>query len=153
MSDSVWPHRWQPTRLPRSWDSPGKNTGVGCHSLLQGIFLTQGLNPRISSIAGRLYTVWENHLFWSPFILPSLVDLKSLTSTLTLLLHPYLSHSISHQALCILRKGILNWFLSFPFSLPQQFPQCWQQIKFILQPQLLLLLLSRFSRVWLCVTP
>ena len=31
MSDSVWPHRWQPTRLPR----PRKNTGVGCHFLLQ----------------------------------------------------------------------------------------------------------------------
>ena len=29
------PHRRQPTRLPRSWDSPGKNTGVGCHFLLQ----------------------------------------------------------------------------------------------------------------------
>ena len=28
-------HRWQPTRLPRPWDSPGKNTGVGCHFLLQ----------------------------------------------------------------------------------------------------------------------
>ena len=35
MSDSVWPHRWQPTRLPSPWDSPGKNTGVGCHFLLQ----------------------------------------------------------------------------------------------------------------------
>ena len=31
----LWPHRWQPTRLPRPWDSPGKNTGVGCHFLLQ----------------------------------------------------------------------------------------------------------------------
>ena len=29
------PHRWQPTRLHRPWDSPGKNTGVGCHFLLQ----------------------------------------------------------------------------------------------------------------------
>ena len=29
------PHRWQPTRPPRPWDSPGKNTGVGCHFLLQ----------------------------------------------------------------------------------------------------------------------
>ena len=29
------PHRWQPTRLPHHWDSPGKNTGVGCHFLLQ----------------------------------------------------------------------------------------------------------------------
>ena len=34
MSDSVRPHRWQPTRLPRPWDSPGKNTGVSCHFLL-----------------------------------------------------------------------------------------------------------------------
>ena len=35
MSDSVRPHRRQPTRIPRPWDSPGKNTGVGCHFLLQ----------------------------------------------------------------------------------------------------------------------
>ena len=35
MSDFVQPQRRQPTRLPRPWDSPGKNTGVGCHFLLQ----------------------------------------------------------------------------------------------------------------------
>ena len=35
VSDSVRPHWRQPTRLPRPWDSPGKNTGVGCHFLLQ----------------------------------------------------------------------------------------------------------------------
>ena len=35
MSDSVRPHRQQPTRLCHRWDSPGKNTGVGCHFLLQ----------------------------------------------------------------------------------------------------------------------
>ena len=35
VSDSVRPHRRQPTRLPRPWDSPAKNTGVGCHFLLQ----------------------------------------------------------------------------------------------------------------------
>ena len=35
MSDSVQPHRRQPTRLPCPWDSPGKNTGVVCHFLLQ----------------------------------------------------------------------------------------------------------------------
>ena len=35
MSDFMRPHRRQPTRLPRPWDSPGKNTGVGCHFLLQ----------------------------------------------------------------------------------------------------------------------
>ena len=35
MSNSVRPHRWQPTRFHRLWDSPGKNTGMGCHFLLQ----------------------------------------------------------------------------------------------------------------------
>ena len=35
MSDFVQPHRQQPTRLPHPWDSPGRNTGVGCHFLLQ----------------------------------------------------------------------------------------------------------------------
>ena len=39
MSDSVRPQRRQPTRLPRPWDSPGKNTGVGCHFLLQCVTL------------------------------------------------------------------------------------------------------------------
>ena len=34
-SNSVWPHKQQPTRIPRPWNSPGKNTGVGCHFLLQ----------------------------------------------------------------------------------------------------------------------
>ena len=45
VSDSLWPHGLWPTRLLPSWDSPGKSTGVGCHFLLQGIFLTQGSNP------------------------------------------------------------------------------------------------------------
>ena len=39
MSDSVRPHRRPPTRLPRPWVSPGKNTGVGCHFLLQRVKL------------------------------------------------------------------------------------------------------------------
>ena len=39
------PHGLQPARLVCPWDSPGKNTGVGCQALLQGIFPTQGLNP------------------------------------------------------------------------------------------------------------
>ena len=44
MSDSG-PYGLQPTRLLCPRNSPGKNTGVGCHALLQGIFPTQGLNP------------------------------------------------------------------------------------------------------------
>ena len=47
MSDSLWPHRLWPTRLLCPWDSPGKNVGVGSLSLLQAIFLTQGLYPGV----------------------------------------------------------------------------------------------------------
>ena len=47
MSDSLQPHGLQPTRLLCPWDSPGNNTGIGGHALLQGIFPTQGSNPRL----------------------------------------------------------------------------------------------------------
>ena len=47
MSDSLQPHGLEPTRLLGPWNSPGKNTGVCYRSLLQGIFLTQGSNPRL----------------------------------------------------------------------------------------------------------
>ena len=47
MSNSFWPHGLQPRGLLCPWDSPGKNTGVGCHALLQGIFPTQGSNPSL----------------------------------------------------------------------------------------------------------
>ena len=52
MSDSLWPHG--PSAHE---DSPGKNTGVGCHDLLQGIFPTQGLN-QVSPIAGGFFIRW-----------------------------------------------------------------------------------------------
>ena len=47
VSDSLWPCGLQPSRLLCPWDSPGKNTGVSCHTLFQGLFPTQGLNPRL----------------------------------------------------------------------------------------------------------
>ena len=58
MSDSFWPYRWQSIRLLCPWDSPGKNTGIGCHFLLQGFFLTQGSNQclHICCIEGRFFT-------------------------------------------------------------------------------------------------
>ena len=42
VSDFVRPHRRPPTRLPQPWDSPGKNTGVGCHFLLQCMKVKSG---------------------------------------------------------------------------------------------------------------
>ena len=47
----------EPTRLLCPWDSPGKNTGVGSHSLLQGIFLTQRLNPGLLNCKRILYSL------------------------------------------------------------------------------------------------
>ena len=48
VSNSSWPHGLQPTRLLCPWDYPGKNTGVGSHLLLRGMFLIQGSNPESS---------------------------------------------------------------------------------------------------------
>ena len=56
MSNSLLPHGLYPLGFLCPWDSPGKDTGMGCHSLLQGIFLTQALN-RVPCIAGRLFTI------------------------------------------------------------------------------------------------
>ena len=52
------PRRLKPARLLCPWDFLGKNTGVGCHFLLHGIFLTQGSNPCVASpaLAGRFFT-------------------------------------------------------------------------------------------------
>ena len=65
VSDSVRPHRRQPTRLHRPWDSPGKNTGVGCHFLLQCVKVKierevaqscPTLSDPMDCIAGRFFT-------------------------------------------------------------------------------------------------
>ena len=50
--------------LLRPWEAPGKNTGVGCHFLLQGIFLTQGSNPGLLHCRQILYQLSyeESHL-------------------------------------------------------------------------------------------
>ena len=55
MSNSLGPHGLQPTRLLQPWDFPRKNTGEGCHFLLQEVFLTQGLNPGLLHCRQILY--------------------------------------------------------------------------------------------------
>ena len=60
MSDSVWPHRRQPTRLCRPWDSPGKNTGVGCHFLLQCMKVKSVLQARtLEWVAISFSNAWK----------------------------------------------------------------------------------------------
>ena len=57
-------HGLQPARLLCSWNSPGKNTGVGCHFLLQGIFPTQGSNSGLPRCRQILYHL--SHLHFTP---------------------------------------------------------------------------------------
>ena len=60
MSDSVWSHRQQPTKLPRPRDSPGKNTGVGCH------FLLQCMKVKSESEAAQSYPTLSDPMDCSP---------------------------------------------------------------------------------------
>ena len=59
VSNSVRPHRQKPTRLPSPWDSPGKNTGVGCHFLFQ--CMKQGTQ---SWYTGTTLTPWKRLWCW-----------------------------------------------------------------------------------------
>ena len=94
MSHSLQPYGLWPTRLLCPWDSPGENTGVGCHFLLQGIFLTQRSNPHLL-----------HFLHWQAGSLPLLPPGKSLllhTHTHTHTHTHSLSLSLIHRSdLCI----------------------------------------------------
>ena len=79
----VQPHRWQPTRLLHPWDSPGKNTGVSCHFLLQGIFLTQGLNPGLLSLLQRQMDSLPLSHLGTPSMLMHSVPIQGLHSLIT----------------------------------------------------------------------
>ena len=133
MSDPVWSHRRQPTTLPHPWDSPGKKTGVGCHFLLQCM--------KVKSESEVLSRVW---LFCNP------MDCS-------------LPGSSAHG---IFQARILEW-AAIAFS--EANPKWWQRLKLLILCSLsvtpislltvpsasilLLMLLSRFSRVRLCATP
>ena len=75
-SNSLWPHGLQPTRHLCSWDSPGKKTGVGCYSLHQSIFPTQGLNPGLLSCRQLLYCLSPADINWKAETQFSLVETK-----------------------------------------------------------------------------
>ena len=70
MSDSVRPHRGQPTRLPRPWDSPGKNTGVGCHFLLQCMKVKTESRVSKRYLYIRIYSSQRRQWHPTPVLLP-----------------------------------------------------------------------------------
>ena len=69
MSDPLAPYGLQPVRLVCLWDSPGKNTGVGCHSLLQGNLPLPGIEPMSPALADGIYLLisFQITLRWIPF--------------------------------------------------------------------------------------
>ena len=81
VSDSVQPHRWQPTRLRLPWDSPSRNTGVGCHFLLQ--YMTVKSESEVAQSCPTLRIPWtaayqappsmgfSRQEYWSGLPLPS----------------------------------------------------------------------------------
>ena len=73
MSDSVRPHRRKPTRLRHPWDSPGKNTGMGCHFLLQCVKVkTQGSNPGLLHCGWIVYQLSHQMVkTWIPDFTPN----------------------------------------------------------------------------------
>ena len=88
MSDSVRPRRRQPTRLPRPWDSPGNNTGVGCHFLLQCMKVKSESkvaescltlsDPMDCSLPGSSVHGTFQQEYWSGVTLPSPIVPKAL---------------------------------------------------------------------------
>ena len=108
MSDSVRPHRRQPTRLSHPWDSPGKNTGVGCHFLLQCMKVksesevTQSCStvatPWTAAYQAPLSLGFSRQEYWSGVPLPS----------------PYAS-TAAYSALVVLGLGCSHCGMFFPF--------------------------------------
>ena len=158
MSDSVRPHRRQPTRLPRSWDSSGKNTGVGCHFLLQCMKVesesevTQSCptvcDPMDCSLSIRLLRPWDfpgkSAGVDCHFLLQGIFPIQESNPGL-----PHFRQTLyrlSHQRSPLIRKIEIKLppfaddkTVENPKESPRQL--------------LLLLFLSRFSRVQLCATP
>ena len=116
VSDSVRPHRRQPTRLPDPWDSPGKNTGVGCHFLLQCMKLksesevTQSSltlsNPMDCSLPGSSThgILQARVLEWVPLPTPQQIPTKNWNQVF----NQILAHQCEYRHYLQLPKGVGN---------------------------------------------
>ena len=110
MSDSVWPHRQQPTRLLRPWDFPGKNTGVGCQCLLVFPILLFSLIslhwPLRKAFLSLLAILWNSEFKW--------VYLSFLPLTFASLLFTAICKPSPDSHLAFLHVFFLgwSWFLS-----------------------------------------
>ena len=102
----VWPHGLYPARLLCPWDFPGKNTGAGCHFLLQGIFPTQGSNSHL------LY--WQaGSLPLSHLGSPTLGRRSFLKCTLEFIFSGFIGRASCYRAVIPINGSLpLKWCLS-----------------------------------------
>ena len=136
MSNSLQPHGLQPARLLCPWNSPSKNTGVGCYALLQGISPTQGSNPGLQHCRQILYCLSDQ----GNYIVTTCYYLRYITYHWCLLWSQYFIET-SHGSdcgqililLCILEVSEpwtlpLRWFSVI--RLPSQYPVLHKYITF-----------------------
>ena len=119
VSDSLQPRGLSPSRLLCPWDFPGKNTGAGCHFLLQGIFLIQGLKPRL------LYLLHCRRILYSLSRQFACIQIPFSHQYTSHCIRPHFNESVhvtpwtvSHQgplSMEILQARILEW-VAMPFS-------------------------------------
>ena len=144
MSNSVRPHRTQPTRLPCPWDSPGKNTGVGCHFLLQCMKVKREsevapsrltlATPWTSAYQAPLSMGFSRQEYWSGVPLPSPVHERekwewscSVMPTLSDPMDFSLPGSSVHG---ICQAKILEW-VAISFSRESSWPRDWTHVSCI----------------------
>ena len=95
MPNSLWPCRLYLTKLLCPWDSPGKNTEVGWHTLLQEIFPTQGLNLPLLC-----------HLHWQSCSFPQALPGKSHTYK-----YVNIKHTDTHETVCLMLCNVYDAML------------------------------------------
>ena len=107
MSDSLPPHGLYLARLLYPWNSLGKSTGVGSHSLLQGIFLTLSV--------GRIFIIWPTREGRTPQHKPLLLLLLSHFSRVRLCATPW---TAAHQAPLSMEFSRQEYWSGLPFPFP-----------------------------------
>ena len=117
MSDSVRPHTRQPTRLPHPWDSPGKNTGVGCHFLLQCVKVKVKSLSRVQLLATPWTAAYQappsmgfsRHEYWRGVPLPSpMSNLDSILKSRDITL-PTEVHLVKAMFFPVVMYGCESW--------------------------------------------
>ena len=134
MSNSVRPHRRQPIRLPRPWDSTGKNTGVGCHFLLQCVKVKSEsevpqscltlATPRTAAHQAPPSMGFSRQECWSGVPLPS-PSISSYTSSIQLTSSPSLPHLLISTW-----NAQLNFWNLFNYFIGHESSMCFWSLPF-----------------------